>query len=487
MVGRILVVDDTPSARELIEAALEPEGYEILLATNGFEALAALEQTRPDLVLLDVMMPGMDGLEVCRRIRADPRWRTLPVILITALQAQEHRLEGLEAGADEFVTKPVDISELLIRVRNTVHLARLRRQLRERERFEWVVMHSASGFVWLDAAGRVLGANPVADQWLNIQAYQVAHGHSDWLAVVRPFFRIVPETSWVALAQAGEPFTLTLIRPADGEWPDFWLHVSGSPLEGAEPGTVEWMLHLEDVTERQRQLQTTLTLTTMVAHKLRTPLALIKGPIELIAHGELEPGDEEWDEFLSMAATNVERLEDAVTKMFEMVALWEKPLNHWQYDRADAQTLSALFAGLGKEFGLDEEHYVVEVQAPQPVKIQPQVLRLIAEQLLDNAVKFHPEHRPTVFIRLETAGKSLLRMSVEDDGPGIPPEHRSRVWRPLYQLDRDQAGQVPGVGLGLSQVANWVWAWGGDVWIEDGDLSGSRICLEFPEFPMPQS
>ncbi|MCX5815902.1 MAG: response regulator [Proteobacteria bacterium] len=112
----ILVVDDQPQNIELLEAYLVPQGYEIVKAANGEEALGKLSGNQIDLILLDVMMPGMDGFEVTRRVRQDDKHRLLPIILVTILRETEDRVKGIEAGCDEFISYPVDKMELLARV-----------------------------------------------------------------------------------------------------------------------------------------------------------------------------------------------------------------------------------------------------------------------------------------------------------------------------------------------------------------------------------
>ena len=114
----ILVVDDQPQNIELLEAYLVPQGYEIVKAASGEEALKKLSDNQIDLILLDVMMPVMDGFEVTRRVRQDNTQRLLPIILVTALRETEDRVKGIEAGCDDFISKPVDKMELLARVRS---------------------------------------------------------------------------------------------------------------------------------------------------------------------------------------------------------------------------------------------------------------------------------------------------------------------------------------------------------------------------------
>src|SRR4030043_580615 len=118
----ILVVDDEPQNIELLEAHLVPQGYEIVKAANGEEALGKLSDTQIDLILLDVKMPDMDGFEVTRRVRQDNTHRLLPIILVTALRETEDRVKGIEAGCDDFISSPVDKIELLARVRSLLKI-----------------------------------------------------------------------------------------------------------------------------------------------------------------------------------------------------------------------------------------------------------------------------------------------------------------------------------------------------------------------------
>jgi len=129
--ARILVVDDEDRNRRLLAAMLEAEGYVVLEAANGERALELALQSPPDLILLDIMMPGMDGYEVARALKADTATQAIPVVMVTALDDRDSRLRGLEAGAEEFVTKPVDRNELCIRVRNLLRLKELRDHLEQ--------------------------------------------------------------------------------------------------------------------------------------------------------------------------------------------------------------------------------------------------------------------------------------------------------------------------------------------------------------------
>jgi two-component system, cell cycle response regulator len=133
MTARVLVVDDILSNVKLLEAKLTAEYFEVVTAFNGSECLEKMESDAPDIVLLDVMMPGMDGFEVCRRIKTNPKTAHVPVVMVTALDQSSDRVAGLDAGADDFLTKPVDDAALFARVRSLVRLKMMTDELRMRE------------------------------------------------------------------------------------------------------------------------------------------------------------------------------------------------------------------------------------------------------------------------------------------------------------------------------------------------------------------
>jgi class 3 adenylate cyclase/CheY-like chemotaxis protein len=128
---RLLVVDDTPANLKLLADLLGAKGYGVVTAAAGPEALEKVEKERPDLVLLDVMMPGMSGYEVCRKIRESPATAMLPVVMVTALDPAQERVKGIEAGADDFLMKPINQQELLARVRSLLRIKALQDELTE--------------------------------------------------------------------------------------------------------------------------------------------------------------------------------------------------------------------------------------------------------------------------------------------------------------------------------------------------------------------
>ncbi len=130
----VLVIDDDPNVRDILSNLLQREHCVVRTAPSGLNGIAAAQQELPDLILLDVMMPDLDGFAVCRMLRDDPKTAEVPIIMITALDDRASRLEGVKAGADEFLSKPVELSELRLRVRTMQRINRYRRLIEERER-----------------------------------------------------------------------------------------------------------------------------------------------------------------------------------------------------------------------------------------------------------------------------------------------------------------------------------------------------------------
>jgi two-component system cell cycle response regulator len=158
MTARVLVVDDILANVKLLEARLTAEYFEVVTAYSGAEALGKMEACDPDIILLDVMMPGMDGFEVCRRIKANPRTAHIPVVMVTALDQPSDRVTGLEAGADDFLTKPVDDAALFARVRSLVRLKMMTDELRMRETTgqSMGLIDPSTSFIESGVAGRIL-------------------------------------------------------------------------------------------------------------------------------------------------------------------------------------------------------------------------------------------------------------------------------------------------------------------------------------------
>ncbi len=155
----VLIAEDDPLSRHILERLLAPDGYRVAIAPDGPAALEEAQKILPDVILLDVMMPGLDGFEVCRRLRSDARLAEVPVLMVTSLSQPGSRLAGIEAGADDFITKPYDPIELRARVRTITRLNRFRRLVREQERYARLAELSPYGILVTDSEGTIWMAN----------------------------------------------------------------------------------------------------------------------------------------------------------------------------------------------------------------------------------------------------------------------------------------------------------------------------------------
>ena len=473
MTASVLIVDDQEIGRITLEGFLLPLGYDLHFAANGKETLNMLGELQPDVILLDVMMPEMNGFEVCRRIRADSRWRDIPVILVTALDDRKSKIRGLESGADDFLSKPVDWAELQARVRTTVELGRIRRQLQARTRFDWAVAQSSDGFMWLDEESRIIGANSVAQSWLGISASP----SSCLLEKIKEKFLLQPETNWAEIAETETEVILTLVRPETEQSMSQWLQLvlRSMPATEGEPGT--WMAHLQDVTALQARMQQMVTVLSFLSHKLNSPLASLTAALEMVALRT--GGDEMIQSLLHIAFESVADLESETAQLLELVEEFRG--NAFDVtSKLMPEDLDVAVYQVCEQLGLGQDQYRYTQTLTRCPPFRPVVAERIIKLLLENAIKFHPEGTPQIRITIRDEGSDSIRVEVEDDGPGIPPEFRERSWQPLYQIDRVGAGAVPGMGVGLTLVANAVWRVGGRCWIENGADGGARICIVAP-------
>jgi adenylate cyclase len=199
--GRILVVDDTPANVRLLEAVLSSAGHEVVAAASGAEALAAVAELAPDVVLLDILMPGMDGYEVCRRLRGDPGTEALPILMITAAEDQR-KVPALDSGADDFILKPFEREELLARVRSLLRIKRSQDTIRA-QAAELAALNGSLEARVADQIGEIqrLGAlrrflpRQLADLLMSVDAETVLGSHRAEIALIHARLRGFPAFS----------------------------------------------------------------------------------------------------------------------------------------------------------------------------------------------------------------------------------------------------------------------------------------------------
>jgi CheY-like chemotaxis protein len=456
----ILIVDDDAAGRRAIEAPLLNDAYDLFLAGDGAEALALARSLRPDLVLLDVMMPGMDGYEVCRRLRADPQVAEVPIVMVTALDDRNSKLQGLAAGADDFLPKPFDRAELRARVQTITRLNRYRSLTAERSQFRWLIDTAHEGYVLLDATGGIVYVNQPAARLLNLE--DVDHAGQQFLDVVQDQYRCEPPHAWRTWPQVstqnGE--WRYLVRPATAHALAMWLSVE---LLEVPPGSqAAYLIRLRNVTQQITEIRDLASFRLAVQHKLRTPVAHIAMSATLLAlaqtPGNLPPEVAEYIGIVQDAAAQLGRQID------ELLAYSNPVPDPGHAPNVTLAEVEQAAQRLAAQSRLKEFTWQPSTEADhRSVPLSLRALEVILLELYENACKFHPLRAPHVTLKLRAEDDHNIMLRCEDDGVTLAPAQLEQIWRPYFQAEAGFSGNVPGSGLGLSLIASLIVGVGGRV------------------------
>lgn len=514
----ILIVDDSPSARQALEEMLLTEPYRLSFAKNGPEGIDIARRDLPDVILLDVMMPEVDGFTVCRRLREDPRLAEVPILLVTALDDRESRLQGIRAGADDFISKPFDRAELRARLRTITRLDRYRRLHSEREKFVWAVEQSQEGFLCLDQDDRITYANPRARLYLGLPRDPATPIPGGFLEEVRRQYRCEPASAWktwneprapiidhaefkpgTLLGNAGitpkaSPATTPipsprqesavpevsairryLVRPDTGTAGSFWIQVE--MLEQDSADEIHRLVRLIDVTQQILTSRDMWTFHSMVSHKLRTPMTAILGGLELLTEDVgIRPPEAPLIEAMSTAA---QRLQDELRELLQYLKI---PVLAKAGDGLPAREILELLPRLCGDLDLKAVSVNGSLGIPEKrLKISQRALEWILFEILANARKFHPKGDPIIEVQFTCADARHLRMTLFDNGRHLSPTQILRAWTPFYQGERFFTGETEGLGLGLAMVSSMIWEVGGDCRIANRENHpGIRLELDLP-------
>ncbi len=488
----ILWADDNADMRAYVRRLLG-DRFEVTAVPDGQAALEAARARRPDLILSDVMMPKLDGFGLLRELRADPQLRETPVILLSARAGQEARIEGMEAGADDYLIKPFSARELLALVESHLKMSLFRRQATEAviraERnanlLASIVESSDDAIVSKDLDGIIMSWNQGAERLFGYTAVEVV-GKS--INILIPPDLIEEEPKILGRIRSGERvdhFETVRVRK-DGSRINVSLTIS--PVKDAQGLVVGASKIARDITDRVRQEQalqianaalheanTDLELFAYSAsHDLQEPLRMVRVYSELLQKtfgGQLGPVGSEFIRHTVEGATRMDTLLRGLRTYMQVSATYHPPFEETDAGEVLRKTLLNLQAAI-KESGA-----VISAAGLPRVRMHEFQLEQLFQNLIGNAIRYC-NNGPRIKIAATLQDKKWL-FSVEDNGIGIEPRFKEQIFGVFKRLHTNS--QYPGSGMGLAICQRIVERAGGRIWVESEPEKGSTFSLYDPD------
>jgi len=492
----IVVVDDNADMREYLGRILS-QRWDVRTASDGAAALEIVRRQTPELVLSDVMMPGLDGFQLLRELRQNDRTRHVPVVLLSARAGEEARVEGLNAGADDYLIKPFSARELLARVNSQLNLARARREAElQKERLHSLLMQAPTPIMILRGPDYII---ELANR-LTCQVW----GRRQENIIGRRLFDALPELEDQVFKQlldgamrTGNPYTgretpAKVDRRGDGQPDTIFFNFVCEPLREVD-GRIDGVLILAfDVTdevlarqnidqlraEAQEANRTKDEFLAMLGHELRNPLSPIVTALQLmkLRGGASGPFERE-RQLIERQVGHLTRLVDDLLDVSRIARgkldLKKQPIDIGSVVAKAIEIASPLF---------ELRRHTLTVTVPEgPLFMNGDEHRLtqVVANLLTNAARY-TEPGGTIEVRVHRQGNDAI-VSVRDSGVGIAPELLPRIFELFWQGGRAQGRSEGGLGLGLAIVRNLVQMHGGSVVAHsDGVGKGSEFTVRLP-------
>ena len=491
--GTLLLVDDEPLILDVLQEILAPAGHRLLTANNGCEALEVLACNAVDLILLDLMMPKLNGFEVCQKVKTSPQWWTIPIIVMTSLDQTEDYVRAIDCGADDFMSKPLNETVLLARVRGYLHAKYTTEKLRQREEYLRLVIDAAlDAVVTIDVLDIITTWNVQAESTFG-WSRQEAVGRPLTSLIIPPRFREAHQRGIQRFLQTGEGALLntrTEITALHRRGHEFPVELAITAVRAGD--TYVFNAFIRDITARKEAEQTLqrakeaaeaankakTAFFANMSHELRTPL-----------HG-----------ILSFARFGLEKAHTAppekLRSYFEQIAQSGQSLFTLLSDVLDLTKLEAgkmtlmikavdlgmLVITVVEEFAVwaAERQLTIHWHPPHE-KTQTiadaEKIKQVLRNLLSNAIKFSPPGGTiTIDMRVE---QEVALVTVCDQGPGIPEDERESVFEKFVQSSTTETN-AGGTGLGLAICREILTLHRGHIWVENGVDGGAVFTFKLP-------
>jgi signal transduction histidine kinase/DNA-binding response OmpR family regulator len=489
---RILIVDDNADMRDYLSQLLR--GWDVITEPDGASALARARADRPSLIVTDVMMPGLDGFGLLRELRSDPATQAIPVLMLSARAGEEARVSGLDAGADDYVTKPFSARELVARVGSLLNLSRARREAElQKQHLRSLFMQAPTPIVILRGPHYVIElANPMTCKiWGRHEGDVLDKPLIEALPELRdqPFLSLLDEVLRTGVPYVGKETPARLDSRGDGIFETRYLNFVYAPLRGLDGGIEGILVIAFDVTDevsarnemsRLRSAAEAANRTkdeflAMLGHELRNPLAPILTALQLMSlRGDSTALKERT--VIDRQVRHLMRLVDDLLDVSRIargkIELRQQPADLSQIVSSAVETVSPL---------LEERQHTLDVDVPAGLIVRGDVTRLtqIVMNVLSNAAKY-TDRRGKIGIAASSGGEHV-ELRVKDSGIGISPEMLDRVFD-MFTQDRQAQEKVHGgLGLGLTIVKSLVDLHGGSIHaLSEGPGKGSEFVIRLP-------
>jgi signal transduction histidine kinase/DNA-binding NarL/FixJ family response regulator len=474
--GSILLVDDNADMRGYVQRLLADE-FEVMATANGRQALELLaaRENAPDLVISDIMMPEMDGFALLKELRANPVTRSIPFVFLSARAGQEASVEGLEAGADDYIVKPFTARELLARVRGTLMIHRERRQVLEQLN---------QLFEQSPVAICVFRKPDLVFELANSYYHQLVRGRKIIGKKLNEVIPTLPPHVWKALHQViddGEPYIAdewyVPYDPAgDGQIEDHWFNVAYHPFRNADKSIRGAVCVVYDITKQvlarrevervNRELE---EFAYVASHDLQEPLRMVNAYSQLLVKRLENSKPEQLQQYVDFIGTGVRRMEELIRDL----------LSFARTVQSDAPVLAPVrLAGcLEKALQvlsaqIEEKRARIEIGELPVVMGDETQLPQVFQNLISNALKYSkPESVPEIRIS-GTHREKEWTISVQDNGIGFKQDYAEHIFGLFKRLHRDE---FLGTGLGLAICKRIIERFGGRIWAESAPGAGSTF------------